>query len=76
MNTSQYPIRQDRLFAAAIAALATTLVLSSVIGLFASVGPMPASASAAAAPRQPVSVASVHTATSALAASAATNRRL
>jgi hypothetical protein len=64
MNTSQYPIRQDRLFAAAIAALATTLVLSSVIGLFASVGPMPAS------------VASAHTATSALAASAATNRRL
>jgi hypothetical protein len=37
MNATQYPIRQNRIAAAALATLASTLVLSSVMWLFSEV---------------------------------------
>jgi hypothetical protein len=53
MNADQYPIRQDRLAAAALAALASTLVLSSVLWLFAGVGSAAVRASTAVVHVQP-----------------------
>jgi hypothetical protein len=46
MNANQYSIRPNQLFAAGAAALASTLVLSSVLWLFA--GNLPAAAASTA----------------------------
>jgi hypothetical protein len=52
MNANQYPIRQNRLFAAGAALLVSTLVLSSVVGLFAGVRSPAAATSAVATQHQ------------------------
>lgn len=53
MNATQYPIRQSRLAAAALATVASTLVLSSVVWLFSGAGSAAPTGSSVAVHGQP-----------------------